>query len=324
MATINGVSFNLTDMEIVAVHRNVSSEQPGSDMNFITSMGYNGLAIRVTGFETTLAQYDLVMAEFMRPGAQKLIHRTGWQYSVHSARLIPILSAGIVDNYFPYDLLFLTSTPYRDSASPTCRKVGITSNNAEWYQEDRPCSLVENWGFEDWSAGAASAPDGWTLDAGSVARSTTHYMGTYSAALTRSGTNAYLIVVDTDPAQYVGQTLTLGCWVKASVADTSRIAIVDNAGASASTYHTGGGAWEWLEVSRLIYVRSTTVTTYLMVEDTDTTSYFDNVALVISDSISDPSFSRTLVTAGSVDAVPDIKITSDETTIEVVTQVEKL
>ena len=36
MTTINGVTFNLQNLSIVSSHRNIISEQPGSDENYIT------------------------------------------------------------------------------------------------------------------------------------------------------------------------------------------------------------------------------------------------------------------------------------------------
>ena len=132
MATINGVTFNLQNLNIISSHRNVISDQPGADTNFITDMGYNGLELRVDGFEETLAVYDNVIAEFMKTGGQTLVHRSGWQYTVYSAELNPILLEGIADNYFPYNLTLLTTTPYRESTSETSRPKTITANNQEW------------------------------------------------------------------------------------------------------------------------------------------------------------------------------------------------
>lgn len=136
MATINGVTFNMQSLRPVAVHRNSISEQPGSDTNFITDMGYDGLVLRLEGYEKTLATYDSVISEFMKSGEQTLVHRTGWQFMVYSAQLTPELIAGFADNYFPYDLILYTSTPYRESTSETTRSKTITTNNQEWSADD--------------------------------------------------------------------------------------------------------------------------------------------------------------------------------------------
>ena len=136
MTTINGVTFNMVNLRPVAVHRNSVSEQPGSDTNFITDMGYDGLVLRLEGFEETLATYDSVISEFMKSGEQTLVHRTGWQFKVYSVQLSLDLIEGIVDNYFPYDLILYTSTPYRESTSETTRSKTITTNNQEWSADD--------------------------------------------------------------------------------------------------------------------------------------------------------------------------------------------
>ena len=136
MATINGVSFEFEELSIVAEQRNVVSPQPGSDTNFITGMGYKGLVLRLSGHESTLALYDAVISEFMKEGEQTLVHRTDWQFKVYSATLMPVLLAGIPENYFPYELILLTTTPYRESTTETTRTKTITTNNQEWTQDN--------------------------------------------------------------------------------------------------------------------------------------------------------------------------------------------
>lgn len=136
MTTINGITFNMGTILPVATHRNNPSAVLGADESFINDMGYDGLIIRVTGFESTLAKYDEVIAEFMKSGEQTLVYRTGWQLSVHSTSLAPLLDAGIVDNWFPYDLIMITGTPYRNSTSETTRSKTINAQDQEWSQDD--------------------------------------------------------------------------------------------------------------------------------------------------------------------------------------------
>lgn len=55
--------------------------------------------------------------------------------------------------------------------------------------------------------------------------------------------------------QFAGRTVTLGCWIKTSTASHVRLSLRDNDGGAAhtySSYHTGGGTFEWLEVTRAI------------------------------------------------------------------------
>lgn len=136
MTTINDVTFNLGSLGVVSTHRNTITNQPGSDTNYITDMGYDGLVLRLQGWESTLAEYDAVIAEFMKTGAQTLVIRTGWQYSVYSAQLRPVLLEAVPENHFPYDLVLYTSTPYRESTAETTRTKTITANNQEWSADD--------------------------------------------------------------------------------------------------------------------------------------------------------------------------------------------
>jgi len=48
--------------------------------------------------------------------------------------------------------------------------------------------------------------------------------------------------------QFAGRTITLGCWVKTSTASHARLWIYDGSN-HYSSCHSGGGDWEWLEVS---------------------------------------------------------------------------
>ena len=50
-------------------------------------------------------------------------------------------------------------------------------------------------------------------------------------------------------ARFYGKTAAVGMWVKTSTASHFRICMYEGGGTSVySSYHTGGGAWEWIEV----------------------------------------------------------------------------
>lgn len=51
--------------------------------------------------------------------------------------------------------------------------------------------------------------------------------------------------------QFAGRPVTIGVWVKTSTADHFRIGIFDGA-YTYSSYHTGGGDWEWIELTDTI------------------------------------------------------------------------
>lgn len=315
MATINGVSFNMQNLSIVSEHRNIPSDQPGSDLNFITDMGYDGLVLRLEGFESSLATYDAVMAEFMGAGTQTLVPNSGYQFSVYSAQKTNDLLEGFTTNYYPYDLILYTSTPYRESTTLSCRAKEITTNNQTWSAEDAPCNnLISNWNVETWSAGASSPPDFWLLGGTSptIAReSSTIHNGTYSVKLT--GGAGYGVC-----AQYVGpitlselqedeSTITAGAWVYATSANTARIQTLCSTGWLASAYHSGTPGWEFLSISDTVSSSDTTTGIGFYIAASGE-AYFDAAYLVEASSIADSTLTREITTSGNVDALPDIKV----------------
>ena len=314
MTTINGVTFNMVNLRPVAVHRNSVSEQPGSDTNFITDMGYDGLVMRLEGFEETLATYDSVISEFMKSGEQTMVYRTGWQFKVYSAQLTPELIEGIVDNYFPYDLILYTSTPYRESTILDCRAKIITANNEEWSAEDIPCNnLLKNWSFEDWNSGTSVAPDNWIdVSLSSVSRSTSVKVGTYSAHIVSNNPTDNLY--QSLRLNHAGDELTFGCWVRCDYSDNARIALSDDAGTTYSSYGSGNNTWTWVTVTRTI----DTGTAYIRaaLHSGVVPAQYDGAVVIEGDSIQDNTFIRDIDTDGSVDAVPDIQVTNSLTPLE--------
>lgn len=156
---------------------------------------------------------------------------------------------------------------------------------------DAQNNLLRNGNVEYWPAGTAAAPRDWTLVGASatVARDATNKkLGLYGAAVTRAGTDCYLNQ-DVDAGPFVGldwlkgTRLALGCWVRATVASRARVGIVDSAGSSFSSYHSGGSTWEWLPVTRVIDASATSVDVRLQVDTGNTTAQFDGAVLVMGD-----------------------------------------
>ena len=56
--------------------------------------------------------------------------------------------------------------------------------------------------------------------------------------------------------QYRGRTVTAGCWALTSAASHFRLAIYDGV-MHYSSYHTGGGTWEWIEVTYTVGIAVT-------------------------------------------------------------------
>jgi|GEM_PF-6913814 len=146
-----------------------------------------------------------------------------------------------------------------------------------------PENLLEWSDFEDWVNGTTSAPTEHTLSGtgATIARESTHVKkGIYSAAVTRVGNDVTLYHDLSSYASYLGRRMTYGKWVKCSVANRARIAISDGVGTSTSSYHTGGGDWEFLEVTRNIDASATRLRVEDQVNTGNTTAYFDGGILV--------------------------------------------
>lgn len=145
-------------------------------------------------------------------------------------------------------------------------------------------NYVFNGDVEVWAAGTAAAPSGWTLVGASAtaAQNLTNFKhGLYSTDLARAGADASLtqrldLVADQGPATWWrGRSLSFGCWVRCATASRARLVIDDGVGNSASPYHTGGGAFEWLTVTRTIDSGALEVTVKLQVDTGNATAQFD-------------------------------------------------
>ena len=145
--------------------------------------------------------------------------------------------------------------------------------------------LIDNGNFEDWSAGTTVAPDSWTLvgSNATVASDTMSKLGTYSAKMTRVGTDCYLLQsVGTEKgiAYWKGRTVTFGCWVYATVASRVRVGTGDAVANSYSAYHTGNSTWQYLTVTRTIDSNATDVYVLIFLTDGNTSVYMDGAMFV--------------------------------------------
>lgn len=118
-------------------------------------------------------------------------------------------------------------------------------------------NIISNGDFESWSNGTSVAPDAWTLYLGSVYRITTHKIGTYAAALVRSGSDSSLqssLIWDT---HYQGKTMTVSVWAYSGVANSTIIQLYDGVNTTQSSYHTGVLGWELLTVTKTLSASAT-------------------------------------------------------------------
>ncbi len=160
--------------------------------------------------------------------------------------------------------------------------------NPVWadFSDLHPANLVRNSSFEGWIAGAAVAPDYWTLTgaAATVAREAAVIKhGLYSAKVTRAGTDCHLsrnCYVDMGSTYIQSRVYTFGAWVYAAVASRARLRVNDGVTTSYSSYHTGGSTWEFLTCTVTAGAAVTAFTVGLAVDTGNTSAYIDGAMLV--------------------------------------------
>jgi hypothetical protein len=84
-------------------------------------------------------------------------------------------------------------------------------------------------------------------------------------------------------SRFTGRTVAFGTWILASDANHARLRLQEvgaGAGSSYSSYHTGGGAYEWLEVTRTFNAAASEVYAYLNLDMSGKTAYFSQPILV--------------------------------------------
>ena len=95
--------------------------------------------------------------------------------------------------------------------------------------------------------------------------------------------------------RFAGRTVTFGAWVKTSNANEFNLMISDDVSASSeSSHHTGGGAWEWLEVTHAVNAAPAIFKVRVMSEgDVATaTAYVSQPMLVFGSAIGSGNYSR--------------------------------
>lgn len=100
--------------------------------------------------------------------------------------------------------------------------------------------------------------DGWSKDSGADVHR--EYIGSNTKdgsvfAMKTSGTVGHQIQwpktssIESEYKKFENRAVTVGVWCKTGTASHARIGISQNSGTTNSSFHTGGGAYEWLEVT---------------------------------------------------------------------------
>jgi hypothetical protein len=126
----------------------------------------------------------------------------------------------------------------------------------------------------------------------------TKYGSFYALKMLSDASNDGLIwpssALRTDPhhlERFRNRQTTFGAWVKTSTASNARLGFYDGSTTTYSGYHSGGGSWEWLEVTYTFPTNSTYANVSLFQTQTTSTAYFSQPMLVFGPSIGQGNYS---------------------------------
>lgn len=179
----------------------------------------------------------------------------------------------------------------------TPKSVSGQATNTDLQSQIASRNVAQNGDLSDWSAGAAAAPDSFTLSgAGATIARTgageadtfTFGTGVYAAKLTRVGADVKLLqsvisAVDMPgAADYKGKNVAVFAKGKTAIASHLRIIIDDGVTTSATSYHTGGGTSEDLTKVHTISASATKLEVYASVETSNGAAYVGGLIIVFS------------------------------------------
>jgi len=144
-------------------------------------------------------------------------------------------------------------------------------------------------------------PDGWykhtSIDIWREHNGTNTKDGSYySLKGTSNGAGQYLIWNVASQfelsfiASFEGRTITIGSWIKTSTANHIRLRKYDNGMTTYSDYHTGGGGWEWLELTGTFSSGFTTVAPFAIFFEASGTAYISQPMLVFGSAIGEGNY----------------------------------
>ncbi len=157
-----------------------------------------------------------------------------------------------------------------DPTKPVTNEKPVVSANIRnnWTEIQRTLAgtnLLADSTFLVWAAGDSAAPSYWATSGAShaIARAgtglgdTSRKHGKYTAKLTAGGaafayiTQSLMTSTSYDDG-FDGLKVSAGAWVRATAATSCRLRFDDTASTTNSSYHTGGGSYEWLTVTHTV------------------------------------------------------------------------
>lgn len=254
----------------------------------------------IADYNAALDQYITTRGDLLRAGANGVPERVALGAS---GRMLSSDGTDAVWGQGPLttngDLLIgqTTGTPARLAAGSVGDMLYVSATGTlAWRTAPDLYNLLTNPGFEIWQRGAGAfttavyCADRWRIidiTAGtiSVAREGTDVDTGSSYSLSIVGAGGGIKTV----GQYIemgvvsliaGRAVTFSVRVKTATASAIRLRLEDSTGGTYGSYHTGGGGWETLTVTRTIGATTTMPICYIYM-DTNATAYIDNATLVI-------------------------------------------
>jgi hypothetical protein len=193
--------------------------------------------------------------------------------------LLPSLSAQTWDATKPATSSALVSADIRSNWTALQQSVTATNMLADpTFIQFRSAS------FTYWALGGAGAT---VAQTGTGLGDTTRKAGDFAAKITSAAVMAtFQQTFAASGAHFTkwdflkGQTISAGAWVKCSTASKARIGIYDGIGTTYSSFHTGGGNFEWLTVTRTIDASATQLIFSYEVSATSIASYISAPTMV--------------------------------------------
>jgi len=188
----------------------------------------------------------------------------------------------------------ITTTQIQDGTIATADLANAAVTNAKLGTDTARLNLLTNGGFEMWQRGNGPftgnnfSADRWLTSLGgtstlSVSRDTTNVDTSSLAAAaltyTHNASTDYSQKIE-DYSQLRGRTVSLSVRVRTSTVNAVRLAIYDGS-YHYGNYHSGGGAYETLNVTWAIPTGAAAILAAVVKLDASCTAYIDNAMLVV-------------------------------------------
>ncbi len=202
---------------------------------------------------------------------------TDWVLSTSTLTFPAVTAATDVSDLFQLHRMF-TYNQYKDAVNRA-----IEQGKMEYLLNKKDDTAVQNrltnWDFE-------VDVTGWTVTGAgaSAAVSTTRAEhGAQSYKFTVGAADAYSYQIVSNGSDYRGKEMTFRCWVWASAASQTYIAVNDGVTIHKSDYHTGSSTWELLSITFTVEDEGTTIQARLGMLAGAGSAYFDMPILLDTD-----------------------------------------